>query len=272
MQFDLISDLHLDQWDNNIKDWRGLGTSLTCVVAGDVSRDHQLTVSFLKHLCDSYAHVMFVDGNHEHFRSYDRIQENVDFLDKKLGNLKNLTFLADASLVIEDTAFIGSNGWWTFDFPELAGASNRIQCMEEFCQRENWTMKDAVSIWTAAQEQSEFLGNVVENLQMNDDITEIVVITHTVPRMDLGRVDPAYGDYGWSKMGNSSMKDILNFDVEGKISTWCYGHNHVSPLDQTIDGVRYISHPRGRHFDSMIPVYYPKRIDTVHDLIRSPDQ
>jgi hypothetical protein len=41
MDFDLISDLHIDQWPADQKlSFRGLGTSLNCIVAGDVSQRH----------------------------------------------------------------------------------------------------------------------------------------------------------------------------------------------------------------------------------------
>jgi len=269
MQFDLISDLHLDLWKNNIKDWRGLGTSLICVVAGDVSRDPRLTVSFLKHLSESYKHVIFVDGNHEHFRKYHDLETSVIDLERQLSKIKNITYLADSSTIIDGTAFIGSNGWWTFDFPELNGGPGRLMAMEAFCQKEKWNMRDAVNIWSAAQEQAEFLCDVVSSLQNNDDIGEIVVITHTVPRHDLSSLSQGGDLVDWAKMGNSSMKQVLDNDPEGKISAWCYGHDHYHPGDQVIDGVRYISHPRGRPEDSMISSYFPKMVNTATDVIVS---
>jgi UDP-2,3-diacylglucosamine pyrophosphatase LpxH len=269
MQFDLISDLHIDLWRDNIKDWRGLGTSLVCVVAGDISRDTRLTASFVKHLCDSYKHVIFIDGNHEHKGSYDDLATAQLALEKTLDGFDNLTYLADATAVIDGTAFIGANGWWTFDFPELAGADGRALCMEHFCRKENLRMKDAVGIWTAAQEQSEFLANAVSMLNERDEVGEIVLITHTVPRHDL--IFPSANDdiVDWSKMGNSSMQDVLHADIEGKISTWCFGHYHSQHVDVIKDGVRYISHPRGRPDDAVSTAYYPKRIDTALDVVNN---
>lgn len=267
MQFDLISDLHLDLWKENIKDWRGLGTSLTCVCAGDVSRDLNLTAGFLRHLCDSYEQVIFIDGNHEHFRKYDQIEHTTEKIYDLTKKLKNFTYLSDSSLVINKTAFIGSNGWWTFDFPELSGAANRIDVMEEYCAHDKRTMREAIQIWTQAQEQAEFLSDVVEKLQTNDDIGEIVIVTHTVPRQELA-YRPSNGDmFAWGKIGNSSMINVLDNDVEGKISTWCFGHNHPYEVDQMLDGVRYVCHARGRPDDCPSGSYYPKLIDTHNDLM-----
>jgi len=269
MQFDLISDLHIDLWHDNIKDWRGIGTSLVCVVAGDLSKDTRLTASLIKHLCDSYKHVMFIEGNHEHKKTIQDLSRAQIELERSLRGIDNLTYLADATAVIDGTAFIGANGWWTFDFPELAGAGNRMICMEQFCQKENLTMKEAVNIWTAAQEQAEFLGQAVTLLNSKDDVGEIVLVTHTVPRIDL--ITPNANDdmVDWAKIGNSSMGDVLAADTDGKISSWCFGHYHSQHVDVIKDGVRYISNPRGRPNDSLCPIYFPKKIDTALDVIWS---
>lgn len=266
MQFDLISDLHLDLWKDNMKDWRGISTSLTCLVAGDISRDFDLTVSFLKHLSSCYNNVLFVDGNHEHYRNYGNIQERQLEIDMALSSIKNLTYLADSALVLDSTAIIGTNGWWTFDYPEKSDAASKVECMDAFCAKEGYHMRDAITIWTAAQEQSNFLCEVVASMQNNDDISEIILLTHTVPRMDL--IPPYDRDLvDWSKTGNSSMNDVLLNDINGKISTWCFGHIHSHHVDSRKDGVRYVSHPRGRPDDAIFPIYYPKRIDTQLDKI-----
>ena len=74
MNFDLISDLHIDQWPDDQKlNFKGLGTSLTCVVAGDVSQSLNKTKEFLYQLSDHYNQVIFVDGNHEHKANYSNI-------------------------------------------------------------------------------------------------------------------------------------------------------------------------------------------------------
>lgn len=266
MQFDFISDLHLEQWQDNTRDWKGLGTSLTCVVAGDVSKDFRMTLSFLKHLSNCYQHVLFVDGNHEHYRNYNRITDTQDEIEHALKSLSNVTYLADSAFVVNKTAFIGSNGWWSFDFPELNGLNGRLECMEMFCAKEDYDMRDAINIWSMAQEQATFLSDVVASMQEEDQVQEIIIVTHTLPRADL--IIPTFDDMvDWSKAGNAAMKQVLEYDINGKISTWCFGHMHDQHVDTRKDGVRYISHPRGRPDDAVFPIYYPKRIDTQLDKI-----
>lgn len=261
MLFDLVSDLHLDYWKNNTKDWKGLGTSLYCVVAGDISRDTRLTTSFLQHLSTAYKEVIFIEGNHEHNKNYRDITAKEIELSNAIRQIPNVTYLAEKSCVIDGTAFVGAMGWWTFDFPSVEGTKH-MPIIEEFCARENFAIRDAMHIWNTAQDQAADLSEIVSSFQELDAIEEIVMVTHTVPRDDIVHSSIAGSLSDWGKIGNSSMKQVLDYDYENKISTWCFGHFHETPYDKTIDGVRYVSNPRGKPKDAYNQIYYPKRIDT----------
>lgn len=256
--FDLISDLHVEHWKNNIKDWRGVTTSLVAVVAGDISSDYRLSMSFIKHLSDAYNHVVFIDGNHEHYGKYHDPSENEHHMDYFFNKIPNVTYLSDSSCIIDGTAFVGTNGWWTYDFPELSGGPSKFECIEEFCDQEAHDLDVALNIHALAEENAEYLASVVADLQDNDDITNIVCITHTLPRNDL--VDSSmYSIPTWAKSGNSLMSQVLAADVNKKITTWCSGHHHM-PHDKIIDGIRYVGHPRGLPQDNHGHAYFPKII------------
>lgn len=260
MNFDLISDLHIDQWPEDKKlNFKGLGTSLTCVVAGDVSQNLHTTRNFLYQLSDYYKQVVFVDGNHEHKPSYENITDNCEWLEEELSRKSNITFLWDSTAVFGSTAIVGSNGWWTFDYAEPY--ISRLEQIDEFCKAEKCDHKTAINIWDEAVENSEFLYNVVNDFNKTDMIKEIVIITHTVPKKDLIIPLPIMSTYDLSKTYNSNLADVIKADVNKKIKVWCFGHYHTTACDQTIDGIRYISHPRGRPDDSLFPVYYPKLVN-----------
>ena len=55
--FDLISDLHIETWDNF--DWTDQATSPYCIVAGDIARDPALVASTLAHLGRCYPGGVF---------------------------------------------------------------------------------------------------------------------------------------------------------------------------------------------------------------------
>jgi predicted phosphodiesterase len=118
MKFDLISDLHLDFWgDNENINWDGLGTSLVAVVLGDISYDISRSYKTIVDISKHYKYVIFVDGNHEH-NNQCGFQEHNQQLKNELGKYQNITFLNRNAIVIDGTAFVGANGWWTFDFME----------------------------------------------------------------------------------------------------------------------------------------------------------
>ena len=77
MAFDLISDLHLESWDEQLN-FTGQATSPVCVVAGDISRDPVTVKKFLKHLSDCYAAVFYIDGNDEHRYYLENLDESYD--------------------------------------------------------------------------------------------------------------------------------------------------------------------------------------------------
>ena len=259
MDFDLISDLHIDQWPADQKlNFNGLGTSLTCVVAGDISQSLTKSRDFLYQLADHYKQVIFVDGNHEHKNDYSNILDNCEWLEKELSKKQNITYLWDSTAVFGSTAIVGTNGWWTFDYcePEIS----RLEQIDFFCSKFNYPEHVAISIWDEAVENSEFLTNIIHEFNKTEMIEDIVVITHTLPRKDL--ITPAgyMETVDSTKLYNSQLNQIINLDVNKKIKLWCFGHYHEEACDKTIDGIRYVSNPRGRPFDTIFPIYYPKLI------------
>lgn len=259
MDFDLISDLHIDQWPNDQKlNFKGLGTSLNCIVAGDVSQSIYTTRDFLYQLADNYKQVIFVDGNHEHKPDYTEITENCEWLERELSKKKNITYLWDSTAVFGSTAIVGTNGWWTFDYCEPL--ISRLEQIDIFCAEYDLPEYVAIGIWDEAIENSEFLTNIIHEFNKVEKIKDIVVITHSLPRKDL--VLPAHymTTSDLAKMHNSQFVDVLNVDINKKIKTWCFGHYHAEACDVVVDGIRYVSNPRGRPDDSIFPVYYPKLI------------
>lgn len=259
MNFDLVSDLHIDQWPSDQKlNFKGIGTSLTCIVAGDVSQDLQKTREFLYQLADNYSQVIFVDGNHEHKADYSKISEHCDWLEYQLSKKQNIMYLWDSSAIVGSTAIIGTNGWWSFDY--LEPTISRLDQINGFCELEGYHTSTAIKIWDEAVENSEFLYNVVSDFNKVDAIKDIVIVTHTVPRKELIKPMIHHPMYSLPKLYNSHLQEVLYADVNQKINTWCFGHYHDIAWDETIEGIRYVSNPRGRPEDSLFPIYYPKLV------------
>jgi len=256
--FDLISDLHVDTWDEPFS-WEGKATSLYAVVAGDISRERADLRPVLEELSNHYKVVMYVDGNDEHRWTMQDLSESYKTLHEEIANIPDVVWLQDNTLVIDGVAFVGTNGWTNFDFDEELSYADSKRWFEE---RYGIDMFTGQNIEAMAMSDAGFLVKTVEKLQTHVDIKHIVLVSHFVPDVNLVRHDVSLeGTHGLNCTGNSFLNRCLEMDLENKVHTWCFGHYH-SDVDQVINGVRYTNNARGRNgTDWCKHVYYPKRIE-----------
>lgn len=256
--FDLISDLHAETWPNF--DWSGAATSPFCLVAGDIARDHDVVSDVLSELSQRYLEVLYIDGNDEHRLRYDDIAESIENLSAICNQFDNVTYLHDKVPVLNGVAFIGVNGWWTFDTcPTIDFEDAQAACADylerdaEVCQR---ILNHAISDAAYAQ-------TCVSRLQTHIDVTDIVMVCHTVPNIDLIEHDLDLKDtWRMACSGNSLLRQsVLDADTEHKITKWCFGHYHPE-INWSLDGVRYINNCRGKNGTKWCRTpYYPRRIE-----------
>ena len=113
--FDLISDLHVETWSEEI-DWTGIATSPVCVVVGDISKDRNIVTKVLTKLGQCYQAVFYIDGNDEHHDYLHTLGYSYADLVSRVNNIPNVVYLQDNVVVIDGVAILGTNGWWGFDF------------------------------------------------------------------------------------------------------------------------------------------------------------
>jgi predicted phosphodiesterase len=260
--FDLISDLHLETWADTSQ-WNGLSTSPVLIIAGDLARDPRLIRTSLKHLSECYAAVFYIDGNDEHRFKLDRLGESYKQLSRTINSINRVTFLQDNVIVIDGVALLGTNGWWSFDLdPTVDSQQSRDWMLENYLAKHPDHMVDADMIASAAKLDASYLASSVAKLQTHKDVKKIMIVTHTVPGLDLIQHDLDFHNRPIINcMGNPYLRLATAEDSEKKIHTWCFGHYHGS-VDRVIDGIRFVNNCRGRgdtpHHQS---VYYPKRIE-----------
>jgi predicted phosphohydrolase len=255
MQFDLISDLHIDFWPAEYQvNWQGIPTSLVAVIAGDVSRNPEITYSTVLEISKHYKHVLFVDGNHEH---NDRGNINIrrEEIAELFSKYRNITYLYRNTTVLDGVAFIGCNGWWSYDFCEpYVGKSDCIQYMTDVIGKDPDVLMEQ---WHMAIEDAEFLGSAVKICSEDPTVKKIVLVTHTIPNRHFAWHPPGPDVATMGLQGSSYLPAVLDSDVNSKIKVWCFGHLHQKH-DENIFGVRYISNPRGvpTNLGSQ-KIYYP---------------
>jgi UDP-2,3-diacylglucosamine pyrophosphatase LpxH len=254
LSFDLISDLHLDSDDFS---WVGQPTSTVCIVAGDIAQDRNVLIRTLKHLSTCYQAVFYIDGNVEHKYYMKNLHSSYTDLKHQLSTIENLQFLHDDIIVIEGVAFLGTNGWWGYNFDPLINAEES----QEWYEHALGFPVDCETVIDYSINDTAYLVHSVKKLQKHPDIKKIVVVTHTVPILDLISHDTELaGTYKLNVMGNQLLEMVHDVDTERKIDTWCFGHYH-GPVDRIISGVRYTNNCLGRPGTTWYRTpYYPKRI------------
>jgi UDP-2,3-diacylglucosamine pyrophosphatase LpxH len=260
LKFDLVSDLHIDFWNSNEQlKWEGIGTSLLAVVLGDISRNLNDTYRTIVDISKHYKHVIFIDGNHEHNNECG-FQEHNKQLKSQLDKYQNISYLNRRAIVLDGVAFIGANGWWTFDFmePEIS----KEEAYWYFLSKGIYSEPYMHEVFQTAMDDAHILKEIVAKLTMDSTVSEIVMLTHTSPLNKFNDTLQVQDLVQYSRCGSSFLAKVLDFDINNKIKTWCFGHVHQD-FDETINGVRYICHPRGRRDDSINNLfYYPKLIDS----------
>lgn len=239
--FDLISDLHLESWTEDF-DWKHQATSAWCVVAGDVCRDRQRLQQTLQHLGQCYQGVFYIDGNDEHFGRLDNLTHSYADLHRLIRPLANVVYLRDNVVVMDETAIVGTNGWWTYDFDMGIDPG---QVRDWWCQTHGYDPDLPDVIRNLAQRDAMYLQRSLLRLQ-DEKIRHVVVVTHTVPYHRIIDHDiDLCGDVLFNIMGSDRLMLAIQGDLLSKVHTWCFGHYHGS-IDQIHHGIRFINNCRGR--------------------------
>jgi len=255
--FDLISDLHVETWDSF--DWTGQPTAPYCVVAGDVSREHDLVAKTLRHLSECYAGVFYIDGNDEHRYRLEDLGDSYKNLKKQIQSIQGVVYLQDNVVIINGVAVLATNGWWGYDFDISVDYDATQDWYRDYTQS---SQSAADSIVGIAYHDAAYMSNSIKKLQTHKEVKSIVVVSHTLPAPwlcdhDIDLVDTPR----FNCMGNQHLQLCIDEDTENKIKVWAFGHYH-RPVDQDLNGIRYVSNPRGRGNTPWIQAaYYPKRIE-----------
>jgi predicted phosphohydrolase len=224
---DLISDLNLSSADQF--DWTGKPTSLFCAIAGNISDDLTVVHRVLEHLDDIYRGVFYIDGSLEHSNLYNYEQRTID-IKELCNNLKNVIYLHNHAIIINDIAIIGCNGWF--------GNRQDILALEDLHLVQQYKLDDV-----------SYLSSTIKKLQNQSEIKKILIITNSMPSKYLAFNNPT-----------SHFEDEMNlamclvFDLKEKVQTWLFGTNDIS-VEIAIDRINFLNNPR----DINLP-YWPKRV------------
>jgi UDP-2,3-diacylglucosamine pyrophosphatase LpxH len=227
-------------------------------VAGDVARDPVLVAETLQHLGERYAGVFYIDGNEEHRYRLNDLDSSYQELQDAIDNIPNVVYMQNNVVINNGVALLAANTWWTYEFDPGTDAEQSLDWYKDYV---GISRQEAHAIRDRAIYDAAYLIKSVERLQTHQDVKRIVMLTHTLPNPVFVSHDPDIaGTWRYNSMGNQLVQQVLDVDSENKIHNWVFGHYH-RPVNQIVDGIHYVSNPRGRGDTPWCqPVYYPKKI------------
>lgn len=254
IKFDIVSDLHLEYWDENIKRSHYLGKisnypfrfkktdSEYLIIAGDICDNLQNSIDFLLNALKYYKIILYIDGNHEHFDKFPKLYDT-----KYINDLikdERIIYLKEKSFIINKTAFIGCSGWWNYNNNDENLIKNLIDSKYMCNLKLNLDEKKELiyNIIDRSNEEFEFLSNELEKHQLNDEIDNIIVITHTIPNKKYGYKNKSDNyENNFPTQYNLNFEKLFNLK---KISKWIFGHVHGT-YNEKNNNIHYICNPRG---------------------------
>lgn len=237
MEFDLISDIHIDANEEHELEIRPY--SETLVVAGDVSDDFYEYIRFLENIAERYVNVITVPGNHEFRTWHENVIEGYAFLTNHFFG-SNVHVLTPHKIIeINKTKFVGSTGWYDFRAAEPAFSIDMCKKLWRDSMFEssqvNW---GAYTPDVLASYEADALDKILEG------IDQACVITHTLPHRDLTYSQPDPRSHGFIGTVVNSLMEPLVEKHANKISAWICGHTHKR-FDRDFKNVRFVNNARG---------------------------
>jgi len=254
VEIDLVSDLHIDQWSqmtnkypcgpikNAPMKWETPDRPSILIVAGDISDNLKISLDYLDSISMYYDHVLFVDGNHEHVYEYPNLLEHQDiFYQTKILENNKLIYLPIQDYVVKDTVIIGYCGWWNYSHGHTSGYfTNWIEKLNNPIMEKEFFK----NVKLRSLEEYRLLQDKLNHYENRKDINQIIIVSHTVPLMEFcDKISTEFNSWFFNIRSN-------------KLKYWFFGHTHHA-FDKTINGIRYICHPRGRPEDHDRVVYKP---------------
>ena len=261
MKIKLVSDLHLEFADYNIKNDEGCDV---LILSGDILvindlHDHpesnynhlelkalkfgqaraQLFRDFLKRCSFQFPHVVYVAGNHEFY--HGEFHRSVEHLREECNKFPNIYFLERDIQFIEGVLFVGGTLWTDCNKGDPLTLHTLTDMMNDFRVIRNddlgYTKLRPAHIMSRHRKTLEYIKQIVDN---NGDRKCVVVGHHA----------PSYQSIGEQYKNDTLMNggyasDLSEFILDRpQIKLWTHGHMHQT-FDYMIGDTRVVCNPRG---------------------------
>lgn len=247
VDFLLYSDVHREFDREYGRDWfvptTGNDGHYGVVLAGDIDvakkRGHHV-YPFLKDLSERFKFVIYVAGNHEFY--HGAIEKVQKYIREDIADLKNVHFMEDQSIVVDDVLFIGSTLWTDYNEwnPMTVMLADRMNDYHQIATTPNGVAFSKVKprdLFRRHIHSRDYIFNEIE--RGRESCRKIVVVTHHAP--SFASLDPMYASDPMNPFYASELSEMI---LDGGPDLWVHGHTHCSN-DYVIGNTRIVLNPRG---------------------------
>jgi Icc-related predicted phosphoesterase len=264
MKIKLVSDLHLEFSDINIKNDDGcdvliLGGDImiaeelydhpastfdpwTSGAVADLGRKQERVQrfrDFLKRVSFQFPHVIYIAGNHEFY--HGKWERTLKVLHGECAKFPNVYFLEQESKTIDDVTFIGGTLWTDMNKGDPLTLHAVRDMMSDFRvilkENEGYTRLKPADTCVRHVKMLQYIRTVVAE---QHDRKFVVVGHHSPSKLS------THEQYANEHLMNGAYSsDLTEFIMDHpQIKLWTHGHTH-HPFDYVVGETRIVCNPRG---------------------------
>lgn len=260
MKICVWSDLHLE-FQDKVPDWKNPGADIL-VLAGDVCVADNLYSNptagldgliqngfyandairyrrFFEHVSREFNHILYVMGNHEHYKGrWDRTEQ---VLREECARHGNIHLLEQNKMVIDDVVFLGASIWSSLNDGDPITVFSAKDMMNDYksITEKNGNKYHKLRPETTYQKHRETVQWL--NHMLSEDQRPTVVIGHHAP--STMSIHEKYKHQTIMNGAFASNLEHLMMDRE-HLRLWVHGHVH-DRHDYVIENTRIVCNPRG---------------------------
>lgn len=230
MNFQLISDLHLEHYRDVRDIWKNLTpSSENLLIAGDICAYNLYEA--LTEIASRYKQVVCVLGNHDYYNRH------VGFNTCWVPSVpENVTVLEQSCVELDGVLIAGGTLWTDFKNEDWFVKHNSSKNVEDFTAIPQFTPAKAIHRF---RRTVDYLKHVVQQNRGK----KLVIMTHFVPSYSLIGERWKHASYEMlSRYFSGSCDELISICDPGTI--WVYGHTHDAS-SQVLNDVQFYVNPLG---------------------------
>ena len=223
MQFQIISDLHLEYFDDlpNINDLF-IKSAPNIILGGDVCYfKHPNFEKFFNIISKMYNKIFFIPGNHDYYAHYEVPElsyEVIDFImEKKLKKFKNVYFIQNNFVELDNVIIAGTTLWCRTNKTLLNHPKTKLINNEFYILFGQKFMPSLKKIAKINDIQYKWLSDFI--LQQRHNNKKLIIVTHYLPSKKC--IHKKYEHDSFNDLYFTPCDHLFKY-----VNFWISGHTH----------------------------------------------